>query len=74
MSMEATVLTGEESDFKGEFRWVNIGCPFSREGLEESLSRVHLEEKRLFHHFTENVADENVGFLDAGRTGGRNHQ
>src|SRR5512139_4100611 len=42
--------------------------------LDRSLSRIHLEKKRVLHHFTENMADENVGLLDAGRAGGRNDQ
>ena len=72
MSMEATLLTEEGLDFTAEFLWDDVGCQFRVKDLDRFLSRIHFEEKRVFHHFTKNMANENVGLLDAGRAGGRN--
>jgi len=74
MSIEAILLNEEESDFTGESLGNDVGCQFGVKDLDRSLSRIHLEEKRMLNHFTENMADENVGLLDAGRAGGRNDE
>ncbi len=43
-----------------------------RERQRPFLSRVHFEEEVVFYHFTEDMSNEDVGLLDAGRAGGRN--
>jgi len=74
MSIEAILLNEEESDVTAESLGNVVGCQFGAKDLDRSLSRIHLEEERVLHHFAENMADENMGLLDAGRAGGRNDQ
>ena len=63
--------------FRGEipsspFMEGKLGEIFQSATRNNFVSRVYLEEEVVFHHFTEDVSDENVGLLDAGRAGGRN--